>query len=156
MRGSRKGRGSGLCACTEVRMRQWWAVAFSSWALTSPVLQLQSELWRLGNGSQPNYNDWLPVCWRFSDSVYHGSGYQRCVCVCMGGHGVGDVGRGGNFSLVFSSHSLLENRRRLRSDWLARIETSRDLATLSWWESETGDVAMMVSCTSHQRHCCLL
>lgn len=47
-------------------LRFWWAVAAGSWALTH-VLQLQPELWNLGNGSQPNYNDWLPVRWHFSD-----------------------------------------------------------------------------------------
>lgn len=117
---SREQLGEGV-ACVEVWVSQWWAVAAGSWALTTYILQLQPELWRLGNGSRANYNDWLPVCWHFSDGdcrVEDTRGRRRAV------------------SHWLSSFLLLhENSQRLKSDWLHRKEMFHDLVRQSWREA---------------------
>lgn len=91
-----------------------------SWDLAPKVLQLQPELWRLGNGSEPNYNDWLPVCWHFSDG-------DCWVCWIQG--------EGGGAASYWASPVFLclRTARGLGSDWLERKEMSHDLARQNWW-----------------------
>lgn len=118
-------------ACVEVWVSQGWAVAAGSWALTTYVLQPQPELWRLGNGSQPNYNDWLPVRWHFSDGDCR-------VCRIRGE-------RGGPFLIGFSLFFLC---MRTAGDW--DLIGWREKRCFMIWRGragekpETGDVALMV------------
>lgn len=115
--------------CVVIWLNQGWAVAAGSWALATYVLQLQPELWRLGNGSQPNYSEWLPVCWCFSDG-------DRCVRTI----------RGGGPFLIGLPNSFSAWEQRERAIWL--VGEKRDVSWFGKSEPmpEMGEVAPMVHC----------
>lgn len=120
-------------ACVEVWVSQGWAMAADSWAFATYVLQLQPELWSLGNGSQPNYNESLPIRWHFS--------YGDCrVCRIQG-----EGGRA-----ISHWPSLFFLCMRTAREW-DLIGWRRKRCFMIWrgragGKLETGDVALMVQC----------